>query len=351
MSPNPPEFLFLSINEICNLRCQHCNYWRTKQPSLGVLTISRQDEILAEFAELSPQGKVVICGGEPMLDVGPYFQVCATSRSLGLRTLSVINGTMVTSASDADKVLEIGPDEISISLDGHNEEIHDRMRGRKGAFIQTTDALKLLLEARARAEATPPTSHHLKIFAMGLLTKTTSPHLDEFYDLVLNKIGADKLKLNALQPSFLHTRLGQDKDSDDFFAAESQVDPEALAASLVDCNEKYDLHFNFQWMEQVVSYFKKLHGAADLTKGWKGAFTTEGHICNSPERNIMVNLDGRASLCFSNEFPQTRLSKPGDMRRFWEGNDLLKERMGRCNALCGISHSVRREHSTLHVVP
>jgi MoaA/NifB/PqqE/SkfB family radical SAM enzyme len=350
MSDQTPEFLFLSINEVCNLRCQHCNYWRTKQPSLGIISLARQSEILAEFAELSPHGKVVICGGEPMLDVGPYFHICEVSRSLGLRTLSVINGTMIVTNSDADKVLAIGPDEISISLDGHTEELHDRMRGRKGAFVQATNALKLLLQTRSKAVQRHTPDRNLKIYAMGLLTKSTYLHLDEFYGLVLNKLGADKLKLNVLQPSFLHTRIVQEKDNDDFFAAESQVDADVLAASLTACNEKYQLHFNPNWMKQVVSYFRNLYGRPDLAKGWKGKFTTDEHICNSPERNIMVNLDGRASLCFSNEFPSARLLRSGDMKHFWENNLELKRRMGTCNALCGISHSVRREHSTLPVL-
>jgi MoaA/NifB/PqqE/SkfB family radical SAM enzyme len=350
MTTHPPEFLFLSINEVCNLRCQHCNYWRTKQPSLATISIARQTELLTEFAELSPQGKVVICGGEPMLDVGPYFHVCATARTLGLRTLSVINGTMVVTNSDADKVLNHGPDEISISLDGHTSEIHDRMRGRKGAFVQAIDAVNLLLQARSKSLQHATSNHNLKIYVMGLLTKSTYPYLDEFYNLVLNEIGADKLKLNALQPSFLHTRIGQDKDSDDFFATESQVDPDVLAAQLAACNKKYNLHFNPEWISQVIGYFKTLNGHPNLTDGWKGRFVTADHICNSPERNIMVNLDGRASFCFSNEFPSTQLSQPGDMRRFWDGNPELKSRMNYCNALCGISHSVRREHSTLPIL-
>ena len=337
----PPEFLFLTINEVCNLHCRHCEYWRTRQPSLDTISLDRQEEILAEFAELSPHGKVVICGGEPTLDVGAYFRICSASRKLGLRTLSVVNGTTIASLACALRINTFGPDEVSVSLDGPTAEIHDQMRGRRRAFAQATGALRLLLDARLIS------GNQQKIYAMGLLTRTTSALLDEFYDLVLRQIGADKLKLNALQPSFLHTRIGQTRGSDDLFAAESQVDPDALDAALARCDEKYKLGFNPHWRRQVVGYFRDLRGKSDLSLGWRGEFITSEHICNSPERNIMIDLNGCASLCFSTAFPRTQLQQPGDLRCFWEGSTDLREKMAKCNALCGISHSVRREHSCL----
>jgi MoaA/NifB/PqqE/SkfB family radical SAM enzyme len=336
---SPPKFLFLTINEICNLRCLHCNYWRTKQPSLDVTSLTRQKALLEEFSKLSPSGSVVICGGEPLLDVHSYFQVCSTSRSLGLRTLSVINGTMITSESDASKIIENGPDEITISLDGHTPELHDRMRGQKGSFGQATNAMIWLIRAKQRLGI------ERKIYSMGLVTKSSYEWLDEFYDLVLNKIGADKLKLNALQPSFLHTRIGQQQD-DAFFTSESQVDADVLSSLLEKCEVKYHINFNPDWKRQFVGYFRNLNNKPNLKLGWSCGLTTDEHICNSPDRNIMLDLVGNATLCFSNAFPRTLLSKPGDMKKFWEENNDLKAKMRLCNNLCGISHSVRREAAT-----
>lgn len=337
----PPKFLFLTINEVCNLRCLHCNYWRTKQPSLDVTSLPRQVELLKEFSELSPGGSVVICGGEPLLDVHSYLNVCKISRVLGLKTLSVVNGTMIASESDASKIIVDGPDEITISLDGHTPELHDRLRGRKGAFLEATNALRWLINRRGALATTP----WRKIYAMGLVTKSSYPYLVEFYDLVLNQIKADKLKLNALQPSFLHTRLSQ-QQNDEFFAIESQVDADELDRLLTRCESQYHLNYNPNWKRQLVDYFRKLYKKPNLNLGWSCGVTTDEHICNSPDRNIMIDLVGNASLCFSNAFPRTRLVNPGDMRVFWEENTTLKAQMRQCNNLCGISHSVRREAST-----
>lgn len=346
MSVTPPKFLFLSINELCNLHCQHCEYWRTRRPSLDGISLVRQSEIIREFAELSPGGSIVICGGEPMLDVNTYFQVCATARSLGLRTLSVTNGTMIETPANAAKVVKFGADEMSISLDGPTDALHDRMRGTKGSFKEATRAIRLLVDARVLAKRDKTATHLPKIYAMGLLTASSYLLLDEFYDLVLNQLGADKLKINSLQPSFLHTRIQQQITGDKFFERESQLDPDILEAMLGKCEKKYGLTYNPNWVRQVVGYFRKLHGAPNLSRGWWAGLTTDEHICNSPERNIMVDIMGKASLCFSTAFPKTQLFVHGDLKRYWEENTVLKAKMSKCNLLCGISHSVRREHAT-----
>lgn len=337
----PPRFLFLTINEVCNLRCLHCLYWRSKRHPQ--ISLGRQLELVKEFSELSPGGTVVICGGEPMLDETAYFSVCATSRQLGLRTLSVINGTQIRDHRDAQRMIDEGPDEVSVSLDHPDPRIHDEMRGREGSHLAATAALSLLRQTRG-SRARP------RIYAMGLLGRSTHQHLGEFYDLVLHKIGADKLKLNAVQPTFVNTRgeAGLEPGTDDFFARESQVDPVALRQTLAQCDLKYHLHLNPKWVDQVCSYFEALWKvpAARLQAGWTCGVDTPRHYCDSADRNIMVDLDGRASLCFSQAFRQARLARRGDMRRFWETSDDVREKMGPCNRLCGISHSVRNSSAT-----
>jgi len=337
-----PQFLFLSINEQCNLHCKHCDYWQTKAESPERIGQERREEILAEFAGLNPGGKVVVCGGEPMLDLDAYYGVCRASRILGLRTLSVVNGTQIATPEDADRVVLQGPDEISISLDGPNAEIHDRARGSAGSFEKATGALTRLLEARKR------TGSDVKVYAMGLLTTSTYKLLDSFYALVLDSIGADKLKLNSLQPSFLNTRLEQFRPRDDYFARESQVDPNELAFMLDRCDKLFHLHYNPVWVKQVLDYFANLWKRERLYLGWRGGFETRDRICNTGERNIMVDVRGRAQLCFGTQFPHWQLSKPGDLKKVWEEQAVeTRRKMTMCKALCGISHSVRREHAVL----
>jgi len=326
------------VNKRCNLKCQHCDFWQRNDDDLdNYLSIAGRSALIAEFAELNPNGNVVICGGEPMLDLEDYFSLARSCRANGVRALSVINGTRIRSAAMAERMMLEGPHEISISLNSPYEAQHDETRGVRGAFKKAVNALRLLVDARRRLGI-----NSTRIYVMGLVYGSNYQAIDDFYDLVLNDIGADKLKLNFLQPSF-----GQAGDEDPFFAAQGAVDPDALVAILKQCNEKYGLGFSPIWMGQVGMYFRSLNAATDRERGWSSTAATQEHICNSYDRNIMVNHYGVARLCFSVKFPGATLREPGDLSRFWLTSEKIRADMRKCNQFCGISHSVRRESSTL----
>jgi MoaA/NifB/PqqE/SkfB family radical SAM enzyme len=333
----PPKFLFVHVNKRCNLRCTHCLFWKLDDGDrANYLTAERRNEILGEFAEMSPGGAVVICGGESMLDLEDYFGVTTECARVGLRCLSVINGTRVRDEAMAERMVREGPSEVSVSLDSRVEREHDRLRGVRGSFRMAVGALRLLVQARARHP-----ERGTRVYAMALVHERNYRDLDAFYDFVLNDIGADKLKLNFVQPTF-----GQGR-KDRFFARHRIRDPEALGAILQACDAKYRLGINPAWLEHVKMYFRSI-GRKEALRGWRAHTGTTEHICNSYERNIMVDLYGVARLCFSGRFPGVRLSRYGDLRRFWyEESEPIRAAMRACNAYCGISHSVRRENATL----
>jgi MoaA/NifB/PqqE/SkfB family radical SAM enzyme len=334
----PPKFLFVHVNKRCNLRCQHCAFWKLDDADKpNYLPWERKRDILSEFAEMSPGASVVICGGESMLDLEDYLAISKECTRLGLRSLSVINGTRIQRAEMADRMIREGPDEVSVSLNSHVEALHDRTRGVTGAFRRAVTALRLLLEARQR---TPARGN--RIYAMGLIFDENYRELDAFYDFVLNDIKADKLKLNFIQPSF-----GNHLPEDDFFRNHHRVDPELLISRIQLCDEKYRLNINPVWLANVRMYFQSLQTSPVVHLGWRAPTGTSEHICNSYERNVMVDHYGMARLCFAPAFPGMMLEKYGDLRAFWESSGNIRAHMAQCNRYCGISHSVRRENCTL----
>ncbi len=334
----PPRFMFVETNKRCNLRCMHCDFWqRNDDDRANYLSRNRKREVIAEFAELSPAGSIVICGGEPMLDLDEYFAICRDARDHDLRILSVVNGTRIRTAKMADRMVSEGPHEISISLNAHLAAEHDRTRGVRGAFEKAVKALRLLVDARDRHPELGS-----RIVVMGLIHGSNYRNIGDFYDFVLNDIRADSLKLNFLQPSF-----GQMGEVDSFYAAESDVDPDVLLRLIDESDERFDLGVNPAWRENVGMYFRSLAKSNDLDRGWASKSETTAHICNTYDRNIMVNHYGMARLCFSTGFRGEMLRKRGDLRAFWENSEDVRRKMRRCNKFCGISHSVRAESSTL----
>ena len=333
----PPRFLYLQVNKRCNLRCEHCDFWMRRDDDLeNYLGGERLREVIEEFSELNSSGAVVLCGGEPMLNLDRYFEVVRYSRENGLRSLSVVNGTRLRSVDMADRMIGEGPDEISISLNSHRADLHDRTRGVEGSFDKAVSALRLLLDARRKASGSKT-----RIYVMGLIFDENYRDLEAFYEFVLRDIGADKLKLNFLQPSF-----GHDSDGDAFFEQHAQIDPDELVNVIKGCETRFGLGLNPVWLKQVEMYFRSLAGAEDLGQGWGSRTSTQEHICNTYDRNIMVDHYGMARLCFASDFRGSPIARFGDLRRFWDTSQDVRESMMSCNRLCGISHSVRRETSS-----
>ncbi|MDK9701508.1 MAG: radical SAM protein [Sulfuritalea sp.] len=334
----PPQFLFVHVNRRCNLRCQHCNFWKLDDADKSrYLRGDRMRGLLGEFAAMNAAGKVVICGGDALLDLEDYFNISTTCRELGLHAMGVINGTRIRDQRIAERLIREGAHELSLSLDSHLAELHDEVRGVPGAFDKTVAALRRLLEARERTG-----SADSRIHVMGLIFARNYLALEDFYDLVLNDIRADKLKLNFLQPSF-----GHQGGVDDFFARHHRIDPDRLLEVIERCDRRFGLGLNPAWKEGVRMYFRSLIGCPDIQLGWASSARTIEPICNSYERNIMVDHFGFARLCFSPTFPGMQLGRTGDLARFWEIAGPIRNAMSQCRQLCGISHSVRRETSTL----
>lgn len=334
MNTPKPQFLYMEVNEKCNLRCNHCFYWEREDHTSRYLPTERQAEICEEMAEMNPRARLVVCGGEPMLDRARYYGLCGAGRAAGLRVLSVVNGTRIKTPAEARRVLQEGPHEVSISFDDWRAEEHDKMRGVPNAFLQAKTAVRLLVAAKQELRLTDS-----RIIVMGLIHRYNYETLPEFYDFVLNQLGADKLKLNFAQPSF-----GLLRRKDEFYKEYAQVDVGKLTSLMWACNERFGLDLNRGFVESVSDYFLSI-SAVPREFGWAAPAITRSVICNSGERNIMVDHYGMARLCFAPVFPGVQLRKRGDLRALWEGADWRPE-MRRCRRQCGISHSVRREPST-----
>lgn len=335
-----PKFLFMEVNKRCNLRCSHCDFWK-RNDEKSHLYLSREQKryILEDLYEMNNDASLVICGGEPMLDMDEYIFMSRTARDIGLRVLSVVNGTRVNTKEIAENVILNGPHEISISFDDCRESKHDELRGVKNSFKRAEKAVRLLVDARDRLGADN------KIIVMGLIHSKNYERIDEFYNFALNNLKADKLKMNFIQPSF-----GSDpKDKDVVFEDLVNIDAEVIKDELYKCNEKYKLNLNPKWINNVHMYFNSFGKLKSvISDGWHSSeIKTDEAICNSYDRNIMIDHFGFAKLCFSTAFGGRPIMSKGDLVKFWKGSNEMRSKMIGCKIPCGISHSVRKESATL----
>ncbi|MDD4004122.1 MAG: radical SAM protein [Elusimicrobiaceae bacterium] len=114
----------------CNLRCIHCGA-TAGSPRENELTT---EEALALCDDLNRAGcrGVALMGGEPFLRPD-WLAIAKRIRKNGME-LSVITNGLAGTPETADRLAELAPRAVAVSLDAGEPALHDRIRGRAGAF-------------------------------------------------------------------------------------------------------------------------------------------------------------------------------------------------------------------------
>ena len=134
--PSKPLTLLLLLNRTCNLSCAFCDLGDVGgSMDLQAQVLPLLDQAVAIGTEL-----LVLTGGEPLLHPD-LFTIVRQAKERGMAVNITTNGTLVQRHWQA--LIHSGLDSISISLDGR-EAVHDRLRGRPGAYRQALAGLERL---------------------------------------------------------------------------------------------------------------------------------------------------------------------------------------------------------------
>jgi MoaA/NifB/PqqE/SkfB family radical SAM enzyme len=191
--------LIWNLTNRCNLHCAHC-YSSASVPGDGELSA---DEVSKLIPQLGPAGVrfAILSGGEPLMR-GDLFDIAGELRKAGIRTYLSTNGLLV----DRDNVERIRDsfDYVGISIDGE-PEVHDRFRGKKGAYAESLNAMRLCMEKG------------LRVGLRYTLTPMTRQSLSYIFDLVQRE-GIPKIYVSHLVYSGRGKRL-TDLEREDYRGA------------------------------------------------------------------------------------------------------------------------------------
>ena len=145
-----PPFLVLFVNSICNMRCEHCFYWRN---------LNRPDdltfeEIVALSEELGTVENLNLSGGEPFLRK-ELAEICLRFvRHNGTRQIYVpTNAYFRERTLEAiSRILQEPSLELfvaELSLDGM-PSFHDEFRGARNSFARAMETYDALADLQAR---------------------------------------------------------------------------------------------------------------------------------------------------------------------------------------------------------
>jgi len=121
-----PQFAVLELSQKCNLRCIHC--YNNRYPDKDELSLSETFSIIRRLADIKIS-RLDFTGGEPLMHKH-FFEIAGFARKLGFNLGLSTNATLI-SEEIADRIAALSMVLIKVTLYGHNENIYEKITGRK----------------------------------------------------------------------------------------------------------------------------------------------------------------------------------------------------------------------------
>ncbi len=139
-----PVILAWELTRACNLDCLHCRASATPDRDPAELSTFQGRRLLSDLAGLGTR-MMILSGGEALMRPDA-LELARYGAQTGLRMTLATNGALVTPEL-AREIRASGVVRVSVSLDGVTSEVHDRIRGRPGAFDLAVSGIENLIRA------------------------------------------------------------------------------------------------------------------------------------------------------------------------------------------------------------
>lgn len=156
----PPHLIEMRPTDWCNLACRSCvgrelKVKRGRPYEQGdELDDAELLRVAGEAVAMGGRRFEITGGGEPLFRGGATLKALALIKKSGAGGQIVTNGTLIDGAAAA-KLVDMGWDEVFLSLDGPDETVNDKLRG-KGTFSKVVCGLaEIEVEKKAARSALP----------------------------------------------------------------------------------------------------------------------------------------------------------------------------------------------------
>jgi len=135
-----------NVTRRCNLHCMHCYADSHDREYPDELTTGEGVALLDDLASFGAP-TILFSGGEPLIRPD-LFSLVEHARERGLRCVLSTNGTLIDEET-VQKIVDSGFSYVGISFDAIGK-LHDKIRGKLGAYEASLKALRLLRDAGMR---------------------------------------------------------------------------------------------------------------------------------------------------------------------------------------------------------
>lgn len=183
--PQRTRVLIWEVIDYCNLQCLHCctdsGPWL---PRKSAVTTELAIRLLRQLPSVGVSD-IVFSGGEPFFRAD-FVELLEAADSSTLEMFVNTNGYLVNRET-ARRVAGAGLRRLTISLDGHNDEVHNRIRRHPKAFQRAVNAISECVDAG------------VPVRVSGVITPDMVDHVEEWVELVYS-LGARVAVLNTMFP-------------------------------------------------------------------------------------------------------------------------------------------------------
>ena len=170
-----PVAAYWSITDSCNFRCRYCyancEGIRNDIKINEILSLEQCYGIVDSVKEYGFR-ELVLTGGEPLLEP-KVFEIAKYAKEKGLYCGLLTNGSLISKFDIEEfRVFHY----IKISLDGHEDEINDAVRG-EGTCQRILEGIKLLRD------------HDMKVDISTVITKLNRDHIKELMEIMYRDFG------------------------------------------------------------------------------------------------------------------------------------------------------------------
>ena len=188
----PIRQVSVRITERCNLRCRTCGQWgdhgylrnpSSPRPGRAEVGLQRHLEVLQDLSSKGWKPLYYLWGGEPFL-YPDLVELIERATRLGLPTSVATNGTGLAGAAGA--LVKAPLFLAQVSIDGHTEELHNRLRpsaGKGNSFATLQAGLEALNRTRRDSGRRLP-----RIAALTVISRDNAEHLVDIYRAFRNRV-------------------------------------------------------------------------------------------------------------------------------------------------------------------
>ncbi len=189
-----PHDIYLHVTNKCNLKCPYCYNKGDREMKLKLerkgelaspLSTEEYKNLIVRIIDYGVR-RIVFTGGEPLMrpDIMELIEF-ARSKSETVY-LEMLTNAIKIDDRVAEKMCR-HMDTVTISLDGHEQHIHEFYRG-KGTFDPTVRGIKRLIAKRKQLNQQKPF-----VCIVPTLTNKNIVKLKEIFEFALEELGADGL--------------------------------------------------------------------------------------------------------------------------------------------------------------